>query len=413
MPVLSLGISYRRAPIELLERLAFSDDDLAKAYRRLGDLASVRGAVLLSTCNRVEVHAEVTAYHQGFQELKRFLAESRDVEADHIAEPLYSHYDDDAVEHVFAVASGLDSMVVGEPQILGQVRESLKRAEAEGAATPVLSDLFRQATRVGRRVRAETAVGSAPAAFVEAGAVPAAGHLGGLAGRSLLVVGAGQMGALAVRALREHGIGPVRILNRTPARAAKLAEQVGGDHGGLDALPESLAEADLVVSSTGATGTVIDRSLVEQAGRRPQFFMDLAVPRDVDPSVRDVAGVGVADIEDLRGHVVGGPDGELKRARSVVTEEVERYAARRRAAKMAPLIQALRSRGEEIREGELRRLSSRLASLSTEDRETVEALTRGIVNKLLHEPVVRVKDLDREHARLLAALFGLELRDEA
>ncbi|HXF57102.1 MAG TPA: glutamyl-tRNA reductase, partial [Actinomycetota bacterium] len=229
MPILALGVSYRRAPVELLDRLAFGADDYPKAYRQLLDLEAVREGVILSTCNRVEVFAEVSSYHAGFLDLKRFLAESRSVPPEEFAEPLYSHYEDDAAEHLFSVAAGIDSMVVGEPQILGQVRDAYRRAQEEGAVGPFLSALFRSAIRAGRRARAETAIAASPAAFVEAGAELAARALGGLAGRSAVVVGAGAMATLAARHLRSLGVGRIRVVNRSPDRARRLAAQAGAE----------------------------------------------------------------------------------------------------------------------------------------------------------------------------------------
>jgi glutamyl-tRNA reductase len=420
MPVLSLGISYRRATVDLLERLAFGEEDLPKAYHHLFGLGSVSEAVILSTCNRIEVYAEVARYHQGFQDLKRFLAEARDVAVEDFAEPLYSHYEDHAAEHLFSVAAGIDSMVVGEPQILSQVREAFKRADREEAVGPALAGLFRHAIRVGRRARGETEIGASPGAFVHAGAVLAEEHLGGLEGRSLLVVGAGKMGSLAIRALRDRGVSSVRVLNRSPERAARLAARAGAGHGSLGEMQAALAEADLVVSSTGATGTVIGVEEVTAAvhGReRPLFLLDLAVPRDVDPSARELPSVRVADIDDLRGVVDAGREGEddeLDRVRAIVAEETARYAGRRREAKLAPLIAALHERGEVVRAEELERLAGRLAGLSDREREALDALTRGIVKTLLHDPVVRLKELSARgaadaHARALAELFGLDV----
>ena len=198
MPILALGVSFRRAPVELLERLAFGTDDYPKAYGRLrDDLDSVQEAVVLSTCNRVEVFGEVSSYHAGFLDLKRFLAESREVPAEEFGEPLYSHYEDQAAEHLFSVAAGIDSMVLGEPQIFAQVRDAYRRAESERATGPVLSALFRGAVRAGRRVRSETAIGTAPSGFVEAGAALAERDLGGLRDRAVAIVGAGAMATLA------------------------------------------------------------------------------------------------------------------------------------------------------------------------------------------------------------------------
>lgn len=416
MPVLALGVSFRRAPVVLLERLTFGDDEYAKAYHHLSGLDPIRESVILSTCNRVEVYADIPRYHEGFQEMKRFLSESRDVPAEDFAEPLYSHYEDQAAEHLFSVAAGIDSMVLGEPQILAQVRAAVRRAEAEGAAGPVLSALFRRAVRVGRRARLETAIGASPSAFVEAGAGLAARHLDGLEERSLLVIGAGKMGELAIRSLQRRGMTRIRVLNRSPERAARVASRIGAEFGSLEDLGKGLTQADLVVASTGSTGVVVTHEAVKSAvaGRtRSLFLLDLGVPRDVDPRTREIPGLGVADIDDLREELVHdrvGVEGEVTKVRALVANETNKFATAKRAARLAPLIEALRDRGEEIRAGELRRLASRLGHLSERDRETVEALTRGIVNKLLHDPVVRVKDLSGlggDYAKALAELFGL------
>jgi len=419
MPVLALGVSYRRAPVELLERLAFGEDDEPKAYHHLLGLPGVEECVIVSTCNRVEAYAEVAGYHEGFTSLKRFLSESREVPVEEFAEPLYAHYEDEAAEHLFSVVAGLDSMVVGEPQIFSQVRGAFQRAREEGACGPALSPLFRYAFRAGRRARSETELGASPAAFVEAGAALAADHLDGLEGRSVLVIGAGEMGTLAVSALAAHGVGRFRVLNRTPERAARLATRVGGAHGSLAEVPEALAEADLVVSSTGSTRAMVSREAVEAAvagRRRPIFLLDLAVPRDVEVEVREVPGAGVADIDDLRGMLVESRTGiaeQIERARALLAEEAARYRTQRRAAQLAPLIAALHARGEGIRAAELERVAPRLASLSDRQWEAVEALTKGIVKTLLHDPVVRLKErwgagLGESHARTLAELFDLE-----
>jgi glutamyl-tRNA reductase len=419
VPVLALGVSYRRAPVELLERLAIGRDDESKAYRRLAGLPSVRESVVLSTCNRVEVYAEVSQYHHGFQDLKRFLTEATEVDAEEFADPLYSHYEDDAAEHLFSVAAGLDSMVLGEPQILAQVRAAFRRAEREAAAGPELARLFQRAVRAGRRVRAETAVGASPAAFVEAAALLAERHLGALTGRAALVVGAGEMAALAARTLRQRGVAELVVLGRRPARAEAVARRVGGRAGGLDGLAAALGSADVVVSSTGATGTVIPSGPVRAAGR-PLFIVDLAVPRDVDPEAARVPGVRLADIDDLREVLAETSPAlgqEVRSARGIVEDEAGRYALARRTARLGPLIEALHARSEEVRSSELRRVGPKLAALSERDRAAVEALTRRIVRRLLHEPVVRLKDLAGRgaadvQARTLAELFDLDLPED-
>lgn len=418
MAILALGVTHRTASVELLERLAFSDDDLAKAYRRILDDPAIDGGVVLSTCNRIEIYATVPAYHAGFQALKRLLCETRGIDPDELAPPLVSHYEDQAVRHLFEVAAGLDSMVLGEPQIHAQVREAFRIAEAEGAVGRTLTGLFHAASRTGRRVRTETGVGAAPDAFVEAGADLAAEALGGLEGRAALVVGAGQMSALAVRHLHRRGVAPVRVLNRSLERARSLAERTGAEHGDLHELPAALAEVDLVVSATGAAGLVLHAETLRRAtlGRsRPLFVLDLAVPRDVEPAAAEIPGVRLVDIEGLRGVLAeraADAAEDLARAEAIVEEEVRRFALRRRSEHLAPLIAALRRRGEEAVAAELQRFRSELAGLEPEEREAVEALARGIVAKLLHDPIVRLKELsgpgsERTHARLLAQLFDL------
>lgn len=415
MPLLALGVSYRAASVDLLERLTLGDDDFTKAYRRAADDPAIEEAVILSTCNRVEVYAAVPGYHPGFQALKRLLCESRHVAPGDIDEPLYSQYELDAVEHAFTVASGLDSMVLGEPQILSQVREALKRAQKEGAAGRTLTALFHSASRTGRRVRTETGVGAAPDAFVAAGANLAEAALGGIADRNALVVGAGHMAALAAKHLRERGAANVRILNRSTARAARLAERTGSDHGSLDELPSAIAHADVVVSATGAAGTVISASAIGER-QRPLYVIDLAVPRDVDPEAATLEHVALVDVAGLREAVsvrTGEASLEVERARSIVADELRRFTLRRRAERLAPLIHALRRRGDEIVASELGRFRSDLGSLTPDEREAVETMARGIVAKLLHEPIVRLKELSEPgtqdaHAKLLAELFGIE-----
>jgi glutamyl-tRNA reductase len=418
MAILALGVTHRTASVDLLERLAFTEDDLAKAYRRILDDPAIEEGVVLSTCNRVEVYAAVPAYHAGFQALKRLLCETRGIDPEEIAAPLVSHYEDQAVAHLLEVAAGLDSMVLGEPQILAQVREALRMAKAEGAAGRALTGLFHAAARAGRRVRTETAVGSAPDAFVEAGAELAAETLGGLEGRTAVVVGAGQMASLAAGHLRRRGVGTLRVLNRSLERARALAQRSGADPGDLQELPHALAASDLAVCATGAAGLLVRAETVASAmaGRsRPLFLLDLAVPRDVDPAAGAIPGVRLVDIEGLRGLLAeraAGAAEEVARARTIVEEEVRRFSLRRRSERLAPLIRALRERGERAVAAELERHRSALAGLTPAEREAVEALARGVAAKLLHDPIVRLKELagpgaERTYAELLARLFDL------
>jgi glutamyl-tRNA reductase len=420
MPILTLGISYRRSPIELLERLSFGDDELAKVYRHALDQDAIDEAVVLSTCNRVEVTAAVPSYHAGFLALKRLLCETSGVSPDELAEPLYAHWEHDAADHVFSVAAGLDSMVIGETQIHAQVREALRRADAEGAAGPTLNGLFHAAGRAGRRVRAETALGAAPDAYVALGADLATEALGGLRDRAVVVVGAGQMAGLAAKHLRHRGARISSVLNRSFEHARTLAERVSATPAELHALPDELRHADLVVTATGATGVVIDadavRSAVQGRMTSPLVVLDLAVPRDVDRAVRDVDGVRVFDIEALRERLASHDEttaGEIARAHEIVADEVHRWTVRRRSDALAPLIRAIRQRGDEIVRAELTRYASRLAELTPDEREAVESLARAIAAKLLHDPIVELKERSEPgtggmHATVLAELLGVE-----
>jgi glutamyl-tRNA reductase len=424
MAILTLGISFRRASIELLERLAYADEDLPKAYRHAEDADGVEEAVILSTCNRVEIYANVVSYHAGFMALKRLLVETRGIDPDELAEPLYSHWEQDAADHLFSVAAGLDSMVLGETQIYAQVREALRHADAEGASGPALTGLFHAAVRTGRRVRGETALGAAPDAFVALGADLAQEALGHLKGRTAVVVGAGQMSALAVKHLRRRGVGSVRILNRSAERAQALADRTDADHGELDALPAALEGADLLFSATGAVGTVLSADTVRRAmdarASRPLVMVDLAVPRDIDPAAVQIQNVHLFDIESLRGRIAEHSEetaAGIARAHEIVAEEVHRYVVRRRGDALSPLIKALRRRGEDVVQTELQRHASRLEDLTPDERAAVEALAHGIAAKLLHDPIVELKERSEPgteglHAKVLSELLGIDAQPE-
>jgi glutamyl-tRNA reductase len=416
MAVLALGISFRRAPIDLLERLAFNEDDLVKAYRHASELDGIDEAVVLSTCNRVEVYGSVASYHAGFLALKRLLTETRGVAEEQLSDALYAHWERDAVDHLFSVAGGLDSMVLGETQIQSQVREALRLADGEQLAGTRLKGLFHAATRTGRRIRQETSLGAAPDAFVGRGASLAEEVLGSLSGRSVVVIGAGTMASFAVKHLRRQGVGSVRILNRSLPHARALAERTDADHGDLDALPAMLRDADLVVSATGATGAVVFADMVRAARPAPAaplVLLDLAVPRDVEPEAGSLPGVTLIDVDALRDRGGAVEDDAIAQAREIVSEEVRRFVVRRRGDELAPLIRALRRRGDTVLHGELERQAGRLHDLTPDERAAVEALARGIVAKLLHDPIVALKERSepgsgRTHAKLLAELLGLD-----
>jgi glutamyl-tRNA reductase len=415
--VLVVGLTYRKAPVELLERFAFDRSALPKALHQLVSAEHVREGVILSTCNRTEVYALVSGFHAGLAELRRFLSEFHHVDADEFTGLLDSRYEEDAVSHLFAVASGIDSMVVGEPQILSQVRESFRVAGEESAAGPVLSALFRQAIRVGRRARSETGIGKTVKTFAGAGADLARDALGPLGGKTVLVVGAGKMSDVAARRMAKEGA-TVLVANRTPSRAKALASRIGGEEIPMTSLADGLRRADLVLTSTGSSVPVITRELVLEACReradRRLVLLDLAVPRDVEPSVDDIEGVIVRDLDDLREALVPGPEQlrEVDRVLAIIGDEVPRFTRWQRAHHLAPLLGALQAHGEQVRDRELKRTLARLSRLTDGEREAVEALARSIVAKLFHGPVTTVKHAagtaeGEALARALRDLFDL------
>lgn len=417
MSVLVVGLNYRGVPLDLLERFAFDQASLPKGLRQLLDHEAVHEGVILSTCNRTEVYALVGGFHSGVAALRQFLGEFHHVAPEEFADRVYALYEEDAVRHLFGVASGIDSMVVGEPQILAQVREAFRVAGEESACGPVLSALFRQGIRVGRRARSETGIARSAATFAMAGATLAREALGELRGRTVLIVGAGKMSDLAARTLVREGV-RVLVANRTAGRAEAVAVRIGGEAVSMADLGGALAHADAVLASTGSAEPVITRDMVaaamEQRPDRRLVLLDLAVPRDVEPLAGTVDNVTLRDLDDLRDAVAPGAEQmrELERVRGIVAEEVPKFIAWQRAHHLAPLIAALQERADSVRIAELRRAAARLGDLTDEQRETIDKLTRALVSKLLHGPVTSVKrsagSTDGEAlARALRELFSL------
>ncbi len=419
MSLLVVGCNHRSAELSLLERLAVPGEDLPKALRSLVELEHVLEAGVLSTCNRVEVYAQVTRFHPGLQELRAWLAERADVHPQELDERHYSYHDDRAAAHLFAVAAGLDSMVVGERQIALQVKDAMEVARVEGTARRVLQRLFRHAVRVGRRVRRETDIGRGASSIVDVGLEVAADRLGsGVAGRHVLLVGAGKMGGLTADRITAQGPASVEVWNRSPDKARRLADRVRGHVVDERDLQRAVATADLVVCTTGASEPVIDVELVADAAARrpadaPLVLLDLGVPRNVHPGCADLPGVALVDITDVREVADRGVTGDvLDDARAIVDEEADRFLAWTRTTEVEPTIRAVRAHAEEVRRDELDRLAGRLASLDERQRAAVEALTRGIINTLLHEPTVRLKELADAggadlHTDALRELFDL------
>jgi glutamyl-tRNA reductase len=413
MSVLAVGISHRSAPVSLLEEVTRGLGDTSDV---LGEVPAVSEAVVLSTCNRVEVYADTEGFHAGVDAITDLLSRRSGVPLDELSKHLYVHWEAQAVLHLFQVASGLDSMVVGESQILGQLRRAY--AASGGSAGRTLHELFQTALRVGKRVHTETGIDEAGQSLVTAGLAEARDAIGDLTGRAVLVVGAGSMGALAGTTLRRAGVGEVVVANRTLEKAQNLAATLDGRGVGLEALADEIAAADVVVTSTGATGLVVHRDTVadaiEHRDGRPLVVLDLALPRDVEPSVRSLAGVTVVDLERLQTALADTDAGAgVEAARVVVAEEVGAFLSWQKAARVAPTVVALRSRADEVVAAELGRLMGRLPELGERERGEVEQAVRRVVQTLLHTPTVRVKELTESpvglsYADALRELFGLD-----
>ena len=420
MSVVVVGLNHRTVPLDVLERMTVNDARLPKALYDLRTRPNLGEAVVLSTCNRTEIYAVAERYHGAIDDIRSFLTDLSGLNVEDFSDHLYAYHDDFAVSHLFKVASGLDSAVLGESEILGQVRTAYERAEEEGAAGAQLQRLFASALAVGRRARVETGIARGTTSVSQAAVAMATERLGSLAGRSILVLGAGEIGAgMAVALASTPGIGEILVANRTRTRGVKLAARTGGRVVDFGELAHTLESVDVVLTSTGASDTIIDTGDVEAVmaarGGRPLLMVDVAIPRDVDPGAGAIEGVTLLDMDDLRAFAESGiaeRRREIASVQALVDGEVGRYYDLLAAREVAPLIAQLRERAEEVRTAELERFTARLADLSPKERVAVEALTRGIVNKLLHEPTVRLKEApgtvkaDRL-ADALRTLFGL------
>lgn len=390
-----VGISHHVAPVELRERVALPLDRAAGLARALGD------AVCLSTCNRTEVYVAGGDERHALTSLEQLAGEP-------LQSVAYRMHDDAAAVHLFRVSAGLDSLVPGESEILGQVRAAYDAARPG----PFLDRVFRQALELGKRVRAETAIGESPASVPAAAAALAQQVFGDLTGRRVLLVGAGRIGELAAGSLSARGATIAYVANRSPEAAQQLAARFGGQSVTLDDLPRTLGEVDVVLASTGAPATVIGAADLPTRHKRPLFFIDIAVPRDVDPAVADLDGCYLYDIDDLEAVVsetLAGRRVEAEHAERLVALEAQRFKEWRASLDVVPAIASLRARAEEIRAAEL----AKLAGLPEEERRTLESVTAQILNKLLHLPTVRMKeaaarDAGREYADVVRHLFGLE-----
>jgi len=416
MSVLVVGISHNSAPVPVLELIARDTEGTVKLIRDVADNEHVVEATVLSTCNRIEVYAEVDRFHGSVEAISRMLLDPAPGTPDGYVPHLYVHYDDGAVSHLFHVASGLDSMVVGESQILGQTREALRAGQEAGTVGPALNSLFQQALRVGKRSHAETDIDRAGPSLVAYAMEQATRHLGRDSDLKALVVGAGAMAGLAVATLSRGPASSIVVANRTPARAERLAETYGGRAVGLDAIAAEVAEVDLVITCTDSTGIQLglDRFRAARVGDRPLSVIDLALPRDVDPAVGDEPGVRLIDLATLAEELEQtGERGEIADVRRIVGEELQAFLAARHAAAVTPTVVALRTMATGVVETELQRLAGRLPDLDDAARAEIELAVRRVAEKLLHQPTVRVKELANttgavSYAAALAELFSLD-----
>jgi glutamyl-tRNA reductase len=421
MSVLVVGLSHKGSPLATLERVALAGDALDKLLHDVARADDVAGAFVLSTCNRVEVYAEVDKFHGAVAALCELLSRHSHVPPAELTRCLYVHYQDRAVQHLLAVACGLDSMVVGESQILGQLRQALRLAGERGTLCRTLSDLGSLVLRAGKRAQSETSIGAAGASLVSVGLQVAARHLAGqglasgdssspaapppaLAGKRVLVIGAGAMSGLAVASLAKAGASRLVVASRTRQRAQRLAASVSGRAVDMADVVSEMAAADLVVTCTGASGHVITADMVRQAlhqrepgpAGRGLVLLDLAMPRDVEPDVAALPGVAVTDLQTLAadGHPAFVPgEREIGEVREIIAAELAAHLSATRAATVTPTVVALRAKAAKVVDAELARLAGRLDRLDATAMDEVAKSMRRVTDKLLHDPTVRVKEL--------------------
>ena len=421
MDLLVLGVNHKSAPIEVRERLYVAEKDLPKPLELLGDVAEVAERMLLATCNRVEVYAVVEgAVEQAATAIVDRLAAYHNLEKGLFADKLYVYSAGDAVRHVFRVAASLDSLVVGEPQILGQVKSAYAAARSQEAVGSILGNLLEQAFHVAKRVRTETGIASSAVSISSAAVELARKIFGDLAGRTVLIIGAGEMAELALRHLLDDGVRSILVANRSYDRAVDLAGQFNGRAVTFEEFRREMVGADIVISSTAAPHVILKKqdmeSIILQRRHRPIFLIDIANPRDIDPTCNDVDNVYLYNIDDLQAVVAANlkeRQREAERAEAIIEREVGVYLDWLRAQDVVPTIISLRSRVEEIRSAELAKALGRMGEITPEQREIVSAMSLAMVNKILHQPMTELKRRavhkdSHLYATILRRLFGLE-----
>jgi glutamyl-tRNA reductase len=416
--ILTLGLNHRTAPVEIREKLAFPEPSLPEALDQLVRGYGLREAAILSTCNRSEIYVASDS-DQGLEQARSFLAESHGIDAQALKPHFYELSDAGAVEHLFRVACGIDSLVLGESQILSQVRQALETAQENGAARLLINRLFQTSLHVGKRARTETDIGRGQLSIGTAAVELASQIFERLEERQALLLGAGEMGELTAQYLVDAGIEKLWVANRTLSRAEGLAGRFGGQALDWEDLDQGLDQIDIVVSSTAATGFVIDAALLKEAMRRrrgrPLFLIDIAVPRDIDPEARHLDNVFLFDIDDLEKVVAANRqerENEIGEVKEVIEDELRQFLHWFNALGTGPLIKDLRRHSDELRQAEWARWQGKLAHLSEEDRQAVEGLLRGYANKMLHQPQTQIRSFanaDDGYVRLdtVRRLFGL------
>jgi glutamyl-tRNA reductase len=420
MKLLLTGLNHRTAPVEVREKIAFAEHSLPDALASLRKRPGLIEGMILSTCNRVEIAATVDDDADAGQAVEAFIAESRSVDRARVVPYLYRFDGSDAIRHLFRVASSLDSMVVGEPQILGQLKNAYALAKEQGALSGFLDLVMTRAFNVAKRVRSETDIGESAVSISYAAVELARDIFGSLNGKRVLVIGAGEMAESALRHLRRAGVSEILIANRTRERAQTLADEFNGRVITYDALTDALPDVDILLASSAAPHYIVTRDqmkgVIARRKNRPMFLIDIAVPRNIEPEVNDLANVFLYDIDDLDKTVKSNIEGRKEtavEAEEIIREEVERMMQRLKTREVAPTIVSLQEQLESVRAHEIERMRSRLGTMTPQQEEAIEAITRGIVNKIAHGPITELRrsasNPDGAHlSDLIRRLFRLE-----
>ncbi len=423
MPLVCLGLSHHTAPVDVRERHAFPPQKMGEALIALRDYQAVREALMLQTCGRLEIYAELEDYEAGVGQLKSFLSNFRHGDVSDMESYMYTLLGTQAIDHLFRVSTGIDSMLIGEAEILGQVKDAYVQAQRAHSLGKTLHTLFREALEAGKAARTQTAISGDSVSLATAAVLFAKQHVGTLCGKHVLVIGAGKMGAIAARRMKAEGADDIVLLNRSHKRAQRVADELGevARVAEMPGLVNALRDADVVVTSTGASHFILTPGNVAEAMRarpeRPLFIVDIAVPRDVDPEVARIAGVGAVDVDALKDVV----DVTLEKRREaiplveeIIAAHVDRFQQWYHSRVAVPVIASLTQKAEAIRDSELERLFARLPDLTDRERALITGMSLTIVSKLLHSAIVRIRDKAVEnhaealtHARMLDELFEL------